>query len=163
RSNYHAEHEFTAGWIALRFLHEPGVAAQHFARTAEGNANPITIARAGYWLGRTAEAMNRPPEARARHGTAARYSTAQYGQPARPARPRRARLRGPAVAHAGAAAGAGDARGGARRGAALCARRARPGRAVRRRPGRQEHRPARPRPAGRDRREERRRALGAAD
>src|SRR5262249_51035769 len=26
RSNYHAEHEFTAGWIALRFLHEPAVA-----------------------------------------------------------------------------------------------------------------------------------------
>jgi peptidoglycan lytic transglycosylase len=83
RSNYHAEHEFTAGWIALRFLHEPNVAAQHFARTAEGNANPITISRAGYWLGRAAEAMNRPQEARARYETAARYSTAYYGQLAR--------------------------------------------------------------------------------
>ena len=83
RSNYHAEHEFTAGWIALRFLHDPGVAAQHFARTAEGNANPITISRAGYWLGRAAEALNRPQEARARYEAAARYGTAYYGQLAR--------------------------------------------------------------------------------
>jgi soluble lytic murein transglycosylase len=67
----------------LRFLHEPGVAAQHFARTAEGNSNPITISRAGYWLGRAAEAMNRPQEARARYEAAARYGTAYYGQLAR--------------------------------------------------------------------------------
>jgi soluble lytic murein transglycosylase len=83
KSNYHAEREFTAGWIALRFLHEPGVAAQHFARVAEGNANPIAIARAGYWLGRAAEAANRPQEARARYEAAARYATAYYGQLAR--------------------------------------------------------------------------------
>ncbi len=83
KSNYRAEHAFTAGWIALRFLHEPGLAAQHFARIAEGNANPISIARAGYWLGRAAEAANRPQEARARYELAARYTTAYYGQLAR--------------------------------------------------------------------------------
>ncbi len=83
RSNYRAEHEFTAGWIALRFLHDPALAAQHFARVAEGNQNPITIARAGYWLGRAAEAANRPQEARARYEAAARYTTAYYGQLAR--------------------------------------------------------------------------------
>jgi soluble lytic murein transglycosylase len=83
KSNYHAEHEFTAGWIALRFLHDPALAAQHFARVAEGNANPISIARAGYWLGRAAEAANRPQEARARYEAAARYGTAYYGQLAR--------------------------------------------------------------------------------
>jgi soluble lytic murein transglycosylase len=83
RSNYHAEHEFTAGWIALRFLHDPALAARHFARTAEGNANPITISRAGYWLGRTAEAANRPQEARAHYEAAAHYTTAYYGQLAR--------------------------------------------------------------------------------
>jgi soluble lytic murein transglycosylase len=83
RSNYHAEHEFTAGWIALRFLHDPALATQHFARVAEGNANPISISRAGYWLGRAAEAANRPQEARARYEAAARYTTAYYGQLAR--------------------------------------------------------------------------------
>jgi soluble lytic murein transglycosylase len=83
KSNYHAEHQFTAGWIALRFLHDPAIAAQHFARVAEGNANPITISRAGYWLGRTAEAANKPQDARTRYEAAARYTTAYYGQLAR--------------------------------------------------------------------------------
>jgi soluble lytic murein transglycosylase len=83
KENYRAEHEFTAGWIALRFLHEPALAERHFLRVAEGNANPITIARAGYWLGRTAEAENKPREARAAYEAAARYSTAYYGQLAR--------------------------------------------------------------------------------
>jgi soluble lytic murein transglycosylase len=83
KSNYHSEHEFTAGWIALRFLHDPALAAQHFARVAEGNTNPISISRAGYWLGRAAEAANRPQEARARYEAAARYATAYYGQLAR--------------------------------------------------------------------------------
>jgi soluble lytic murein transglycosylase len=83
KDNYRAEHEFTAGWIALRFLHETALAAKHFARVAEGNANPITISRAGYWLGRTSEAANRPQEARAYYEVAARYSTAYYGQLAR--------------------------------------------------------------------------------
>jgi len=83
KSNYHAEHQFTAGWIALRFLHDPALAARHFARVAEGNANPITISRAGYWLGRAAEAANRPQEARARYEAAAHYATAYYGQLAR--------------------------------------------------------------------------------
>ena len=83
KENYRAEHEFTAGWIALRFLRQPALAERHFARVAEGNANPITIARAGYWLGRTAEAENKPREARAAYEAAARYSTAYYGQLAR--------------------------------------------------------------------------------
>jgi len=83
KDNYRAEHQFTAGWIALRFLKEPAIAAQHFARVAEGNANPITIGRAGYWLGRTAELADKPQEARAYYETAARYSTAYYGQLAR--------------------------------------------------------------------------------
>jgi soluble lytic murein transglycosylase len=83
KDNYRAEREFTAGWIALRFLHEPAVAERHFTRVAEGNVNPITISRAGYWLGRTAEAENKPREARAAYEAAARYSTAYYGQLAR--------------------------------------------------------------------------------
>jgi soluble lytic murein transglycosylase len=83
RDNYRAEQQFTAGWIALRFLRDPALGAQHFARVAEGNANPITIARAGYWLGRAAEAANKPQEAHAHYETAARYTTAYYGQLAR--------------------------------------------------------------------------------
>jgi soluble lytic murein transglycosylase len=83
RANYRAEHEFTAGWIALRFLKDPATALTHFKRVAIGNENPITIARAGYWQGRAYEALGRTAEARAQYQAAARYSTAYYGQLAR--------------------------------------------------------------------------------
>jgi len=83
KDNYRAEHQFTAGWIALRFLNDPATAFAHFAKVAEGNSNPITLARAGYWQGRAAEALGRRDEARAHYEAAARYSTAYYGQLAR--------------------------------------------------------------------------------
>jgi soluble lytic murein transglycosylase len=82
KENYRVEHEFTAGWIALRFLKDPAAAAQHFARINPGS-NPIALARAGYWRGRAAEAMNKPQEARTHYEQAARHSTAYYGQLAR--------------------------------------------------------------------------------
>ena len=83
KENYRVEHEFTAGWIALRFLKDPALAAQHFARIGAGIANPIALARAGYWRGRAAEAMGRQQEARNHYEQAARHSTAYYGQLAR--------------------------------------------------------------------------------
>jgi soluble lytic murein transglycosylase len=82
KENLRVEQEFTAGWIALRFLKDPTTAAHHFARIA-GTSNPIALARAGYWRGRAAEAMAKPQEARTRYEQAARYSTAYYGQLAR--------------------------------------------------------------------------------
>ena len=81
--NYRAERHFTAGWIALRFLHEPGAALSHFARIAEGVTNPITLARAFYWQGRAAEALGREQDARSFYRQAAYYPTAYYGQLAR--------------------------------------------------------------------------------
>jgi soluble lytic murein transglycosylase len=83
KENYRAEHQFTAGWIALRFLDDPATALAHFAKLAQGNSNPIALARAGYWQGRAAEALGRREEARAHYEAAARYSTAYYGQLAR--------------------------------------------------------------------------------
>ena len=83
RENYRAEQQFTAGWIALRFLKDPATALAHFARIANGLSNPIALARAGYWQGRAAEALGRERDARAYYETAARYPTAYYGQLAR--------------------------------------------------------------------------------
>ena len=80
--NHRAEQHFTAGWIALRFLHEPSAALANFARIAEGVSNPITLARAFYWQGRAAEALGREQDARAFYRQAA-YPTAYYGQLAR--------------------------------------------------------------------------------
>jgi soluble lytic murein transglycosylase len=83
KENYRVESQFTAGWIALRFLNNPSVAAQHFTRIAQTTNNPISLARANYWRGRAAEAMNRSHEAHGFYQEAARYNTAYYGQLAR--------------------------------------------------------------------------------
>ncbi|MGA7074483.1 MAG: lytic transglycosylase domain-containing protein [Bradyrhizobium sp.] len=83
RDIYKTEQEFTAGWIALRFLNDPATAAQHFARIGVGSANPTTLARAGYWQGRAAEAAGRSQEARSAYASAAEQSTSYYGQLAR--------------------------------------------------------------------------------
>ncbi|CAN7569954.1 lytic transglycosylase domain-containing protein [Bradyrhizobium sp. LjRoot220] len=83
RDIYKTEQEFTAGWIALRFLNDPSVAAQHFARIGVGSVNPTALARAGYWQGRAAEAAGRAQEARAAYLRAAEQSTSYYGQLAR--------------------------------------------------------------------------------
>ena len=83
RDIYKTEQEFTAGWIALRFLNDPGLASQHFARIGVGSLNPTTLARAGYWQGRAAEAAGRSQEARAAYAAAAEQSTSYYGQLAR--------------------------------------------------------------------------------
>jgi soluble lytic murein transglycosylase len=83
RDIYKTEQEFTAGWIALRFLNDPQSAAQHFARIGVGSVNPTTLARGGYWQGRAAEAAGRMQEARAAYTAAAEQSTSYYGQLAR--------------------------------------------------------------------------------
>jgi soluble lytic murein transglycosylase len=83
RDVYRAEHQFTAGWIALRFLNDPATAYAHFSRIAEGNNNPIALSRAAYWQGRAAEALKKTNEARAHYQEAAKYPTAYYGQIAR--------------------------------------------------------------------------------
>jgi soluble lytic murein transglycosylase len=83
RDIYKTEQEFTAGWIALRFLNDPSTAAQHFARIGVGSVNPTTLARAGYWRGRAAEAAGRSQEAHAAYAAAAEQSTSYYGQLAR--------------------------------------------------------------------------------
>jgi soluble lytic murein transglycosylase len=83
KDNPRAEHEFTAGWIALRFANNPSAAYQHFARVGAGTSNPITLARGEYWQGRAAEALGRNGEARTHYQAAAQHSTAYYGQIAR--------------------------------------------------------------------------------
>jgi soluble lytic murein transglycosylase len=83
RDIYKTEQEFTAGWIALRFLTDPATAAQHFARIGVGSVNPTALARAGYWQGRAAETAGRSQEARAAFAAAAAQSTSYYGQLAR--------------------------------------------------------------------------------
>lgn len=81
--NYRADFHFMAGWIALRYLHDPGTARAHFAHVDDGSVNPIVLARANYWRGRVAEAIGDNDAIRASYEAAARYPTAYYGQLAR--------------------------------------------------------------------------------
>src|SRR5262249_17450500 len=72
-----------SGWIALRFLNDPATAFTHFAHVDDGSSDPVVLARAAYWRGRTAEAANQSDEMRVQYQTAAAYPTAYYGQLAR--------------------------------------------------------------------------------
>jgi len=83
KENSRVEHEFTAGWIALRFLNEPKTALAHFARIPDSTIHPTSLARAYYWEGRALEAMGRHQEARAQYQAAAQHTASYYGQIAR--------------------------------------------------------------------------------
>jgi len=75
------EAEFHAGWIALRFLNDPALAAPHFETMARIAHTPASVARAAYWRGRAEEA--RGGDARGLYAQAARDSETYYGQLAR--------------------------------------------------------------------------------
>jgi len=83
RGNYRVDAHFTAGWIALRFLHDPATAAAHFAHIPEGTVSPHALGRGGYWQGRAAESMGQREKAKAFYETAAQYTATYYGQLAR--------------------------------------------------------------------------------
>jgi soluble lytic murein transglycosylase len=72
-----AEAEFLGGFIALRMLHDPRTAEQHF-RTLIGSRSAITQSRGLYWLGRTEAAAG--VDARADYRKAAAWPTTFYGQ-----------------------------------------------------------------------------------
>ena len=81
--NHRVDQHFTAGWIALRYLHDPASAAAHFAHITEGTTSPHALARGGYWQGRAAEAMGQRAQAKAYYEMAAHYTATYYGQLAR--------------------------------------------------------------------------------
>ncbi|MEP7030631.1 MAG: lytic transglycosylase domain-containing protein, partial [Pseudolabrys sp.] len=83
RGNYRVDQHFTAGWIALRYLHDAPTAAEHFAQINGDTHNPHALARGGYWQGRAAEAMAKRPQAKAFYEQAAQHTATYYGQLAR--------------------------------------------------------------------------------
>ena len=74
-----AEAEFLAGWIALVHLDQAKVAAIHFTNLKNGVSLPISVARASYWRGRAAKAMN-DALAMSYFSEAAKYPHVYYGQ-----------------------------------------------------------------------------------
>ncbi len=72
--------EFLAGWIALRRLQQPEVAAKHFLTLAALSQAAITQARAHFWLSRSRTALGDAEAARADLLAAAAWPTTYYGQ-----------------------------------------------------------------------------------
>ena len=72
--------EWTAGWIALRFLNDPGTAKRHFLRVLEVGNRALSVSRGAYWLGRAEEALGNSGAARAAFARAAEHRTTFYGQ-----------------------------------------------------------------------------------
>lgn len=72
--------EFLSGWIALRFLNKPDIALDHFMRLRDAVTAPISIARAHYWAGRSADKAGRTSDAQRQFETAAAYPMTFYGQ-----------------------------------------------------------------------------------
>lgn len=71
-----ADQQFLAGFIALRFLHEPKEAVSWFTQLANGSTAVITQGRAWYWLGRSQSGQ----EATDDYTRAAQYADTYYGQ-----------------------------------------------------------------------------------
>jgi len=85
-----AESEWFAGWIALRFLAQPETAYRHFEHLFDGVTSPVSLARAAYWAGEAALALERSGAAgdwvkgsAHWYAEAAAHTTIFYGQLAR--------------------------------------------------------------------------------
>lgn len=75
-----ADAEWLAGWIALRFLQQPDVAASDFFTMFETVHHPVSRARGAYWSARAAQAKNETESAMLWHKAAAQHGYAFYGQ-----------------------------------------------------------------------------------
>lgn len=74
-----AELEWMSGFLALRFLDRPDLAVKHFENFRDAVWTPISVGRAGYWLGRAHEAEGNAEAAREAYALGARFQTSFYG------------------------------------------------------------------------------------
>ncbi|RMD95030.1 MAG: lytic transglycosylase domain-containing protein [Alphaproteobacteria bacterium] len=75
----YADLEWLSGYIALTYLGDPALARAHFRNFRTAVWTPISLGRAGYWLGRAEEALGNSDAAEAAYRFAARYQTSFYG------------------------------------------------------------------------------------
>lgn len=74
-----ADLEWLAGYLSLRFLDAPERAVTHFRALRGGVESPISLGRAGYWLGRALEASGDAAGAADAYAFGAQYQTSFYG------------------------------------------------------------------------------------
>jgi soluble lytic murein transglycosylase len=77
-SNY-ADLEWLSGYLALTYLDDPELALDHFQRFRAAVATPISLGRAGYWLGRAQEAIGDPEAAALAYAQGGEHQTSFYG------------------------------------------------------------------------------------
>lgn len=75
----YAAFEWLAGYAALRQLNNPQRALPHFERFLAAVGTPISLGRAGYWLGRTYEALGDEVAAERSYSFGAEHQTSFYG------------------------------------------------------------------------------------
>ena len=74
-----ADLEWLSGYLALRFLDAPELALDHFQRFRASVETPISLGRAGYWIGRAQEALGDAEAAQIAYGRGALHQTSFYG------------------------------------------------------------------------------------
>ena len=71
--------EWLAGYIALRHMGQPQLAVRHFTNLKKAVATPISLGRAGYWLGRAYRATGDKAAALTAYRGAAEHQSSFYG------------------------------------------------------------------------------------
>ncbi len=77
--SHFADLEWLAGFIALTDLNDPELAVFHFERFMDAVETPISLGRAGYWLGRAQEAAGNEAAAEIAYELGALHQTSFYG------------------------------------------------------------------------------------
>ncbi len=75
----YADSEWIAGYVALQKLNNPELATYHFTRFLGAVETPISLGRAGYWLGRSYSAQGEVDKALAAYQLGAKFQTSYYG------------------------------------------------------------------------------------
>lgn len=77
---HYADLEWLSGYIALQYMKAPDLALDHFQRFLAAVEAPISLGRAGYWIGRAQEAAGDPEAAAIAYELGALHQTSFYGQ-----------------------------------------------------------------------------------
>lgn len=75
----YADLEWLSGYLALRYLDDAELALDHFQRLRAAVKTPISLGRAGYWIGRAQEALGDTEAAQIAYAEGARHATSFYG------------------------------------------------------------------------------------
>lgn len=76
----HAQAQWMAGWLALRYEKQPMAAFYAFDELYKNVKTPISKSRGAYWAARASEALGDTKTAQIWYQAAARYPTVFYGQ-----------------------------------------------------------------------------------